>query len=191
MPEPLLDPADVASWRAWLTSNHAQARIVWLVFWKKHTGRRTLTYEEAVEEAVCFGWIDSIVKRLDESRYAQKFTPRTDTSTWSPTNRARLRRLLAQGRMTEAGLSRVAPEVLAALDTPAPSGPRIEPTLTGELEQTIRGDLRAWEGFQALPPSSRRLHVAWVMAARREDTRRRRLAEVMGLLAQGKRLGLK
>jgi uncharacterized protein YdeI (YjbR/CyaY-like superfamily) len=187
----LLEVTDAAGWREWLATHHDREREIWLVFWKVHTGRRRVTYEEAVEEALCFGWIDSIVRRLDEERYAQKFTPRSDATKWSASNRARLRRLIAAGRMAAAGLARVCPEVLASLASPAPAPDSREPELGPEVEAELRADGKAWQGFQLLPPSQRRLHVRWIMAAKRDETRRRRLAEVMGLLAQGKRLGLK
>jgi len=187
----LLEVPDARGFREWLAAHHDCEREVWLVFWKAHTGKRRLTYSEAVEEALCFGWIDSILKRLDDDRYAQKFTPRRDSTKWSPSNRARLRRLIASGRMAEPGLAVVCPEVLASLASPAPEPPRKAPALTAELAAELEGNEKAWQGFQLLPPSQQRLHVGWVMDAKREETRRRRLAEVMALLEQGKRLGLK
>ncbi|MGA7733294.1 MAG: hypothetical protein WCD37_18690 [Chloroflexia bacterium] len=94
-------------WRAWLQANHETGREVWLVFYKKHTGQPSLPYNDAVEEALCFGWIDSVEKRLDADRYALRFTPRKPKSNWSESNKRRVRQLVASGRMTEAGLAKV------------------------------------------------------------------------------------
>ena len=191
----LLDVDDQEAWRAWLQANHDGVRGVWLVFWKKHTGKQRLGYEQAVEEALCFGWIDSIVRRLDDDRYAQKFTPRTDCTKWSESNRARLRRLLAAGRMTPAGLAKVDLAVLAALEDGAPTVARAArpepPELPAELEAVLRASEQAWTSFQRLAPSHRRNYVRWIMAATRDETRRRRLAEAVDRLNQGLPLGLK
>lgn len=188
---PLLEIESREAWRTWLEAHHDTIREVWLVFWKKHTGRQSVTYEAAVEEALCCGWIDSILRRLDDDRYAQKFTPRTDKAKWSPSNRTRLRRLLAAGRMTPAGLACVDPEVLASLDDPAPPPPTGEPALPPELEAMLRAEPRTGEAFDRLPRGQRRLYIRWITAAKRDETRRRRLAEVMTVVAEGRPLGMK
>ncbi len=187
----LLELESHEAWRAWLERHHDTVREVWVVFWKKHTGRPGLTYEEAVEEALCFGWIDSVITRLDEGRYAQKMTPRTDRAKWSESNRRRLRILLAEGRVTAAGLAAVDPGVLASLEHPDPAPRPAPPELSPDLAATLAADPRAHEEFLRLPPSHRKRYVGWIMAAAREQTRRRRLAEAMDLLARGERLGLK
>jgi uncharacterized protein YdeI (YjbR/CyaY-like superfamily) len=92
-------------WRAWLAEHHDTEREVWLVSYKKHTGRPQIPYDDAVEEALCFGWIDSLVKTIDDERFAQKFTPRKEKSNWSESNKRRVRKLVREGRMTEAGLA--------------------------------------------------------------------------------------
>src|SRR5947209_19674397 len=94
-------------WRAWLVKNHETEKEVWLVYYKKHTGQPRIPYDDAVEEALCFGWIDSIVKRIDGEKFAQKFTPRQDCTRWSALNRRRVRKLIQAGRMTEAGLTKI------------------------------------------------------------------------------------
>lgn len=187
----LLELESREAWRAWLELHHDTVREVWVVFWKKHTGRQGLTYEEAVQEALCFGWIDSIITRLDEDRYAQKMTPRTDRAKWSESNRRRLGTLLAEGRVTVAGLAAVDPEVLALLERPEPAPRPASPELTPDLAAALEADPRAHEEFLRLPPSHRKRYVGWIMAAARDETRRRRLAEAMELLARGERLGLK
>lgn len=94
-------------WRAWLQANHASAADVWLIFYKKHTGKPSVSLKEAIEEALCFGWIDSVMKSLDDERYMLRFTPRKPKSNWSEYNKQRVRELIAAGRMTEAGLAKV------------------------------------------------------------------------------------
>jgi uncharacterized protein YdeI (YjbR/CyaY-like superfamily) len=177
---------DRESWRAWLDANSQSAREVWLVFFKKHTGRPCVTYEAAVEEALCVGWIDSLVKRLDDDRYARKFTPRTDKGRWSRTNIERYRRLVASGRMTAAGSARYAPndDSIAAV-----SNDVLE--FTEEFEEALQGDRQAREFFAQLAPSYRRQFSGWVGAAKRATTRRKRLEEALGLLRAGKKLGMK
>jgi uncharacterized protein YdeI (YjbR/CyaY-like superfamily) len=94
-------------WRAWLEENHATEPEIWLVYYKKHTSQPTIPYEDAVEEALCFGWIDSTAKRIDDEKYAQRFTPRKDHKNWSEPNKQRVRKLIQAGRMTPAGLARI------------------------------------------------------------------------------------
>ena len=106
-----------AQWRAWLRKNHGIIREVWLVFYKKHTGKPGVTYGQAVEEALCWGWIDSIIKRLDDERYAQKFTPRADAAKWSASNILRARALILAGRMRSAGLAVISPDVLKIINS--------------------------------------------------------------------------
>lgn len=94
-------------WRAWLEKNHRRLAGIWMIFFKKHTGKKSISYDDAVEEALCFGWVDSLVRRLDEERYIQKFTPRKEKSTWSKSNKDRMEKLIKQGCMTEAGLAKI------------------------------------------------------------------------------------
>jgi len=98
---------DRDQWRDWLSVNHAAEAGIWLVFYKKETSRLTIAYEAAVEEAICFGWIDSIIKKIDTARYARKFTPRTDKSKWSPLNKKRASKMIKERRMTEVGLAKI------------------------------------------------------------------------------------
>ncbi len=99
---------DRDGWRKWLMKNHSTSGVVWLLFYKKHTGKPCMAYDAAVEEALCFGWIDSLTKRIDNERYAQKFTPRKQSSNWSESNLRRVKKLIESGRMTEVGLAKVA-----------------------------------------------------------------------------------
>jgi uncharacterized protein YdeI (YjbR/CyaY-like superfamily) len=104
---PPLRMTSVEEWRSWLQANHAVQNEVWLIFYKKHTGISGVTFEEATEEALCFGWVDSIMKRIDDEKYALRYTPRRKGSVWSEGNKKRVAKLIEQGRMTEAGLAKI------------------------------------------------------------------------------------
>lgn len=176
-------------WRAWLEKHHRSETEIWLIYYKKQSGRPRIPYDHAVEEAICFGWIDSIVKRMDDERFAQKFTPRRDASRWSALNKRRLRKLIRDGRMTEAGLATVDP---AALDEERAATPRTRAMdLPRALKQVLMANEKAWKNFQSLAPSYRRQYVGWIMHAKKEETRARRLREAIALLEQNRKLGLK
>ena len=98
---------DRDEWRAWLEEHHQSESEVWLIYYKGHTGKKSIRYEEAVEEALCFGWIDSKVKRIDEEKYMQRYTQRNELSNWSESNKKRVKKLIAKGLMTQAGLEKV------------------------------------------------------------------------------------
>ena len=171
-------------WRAWLTKHHASSPGIWLVFYKAHTGIKSIPYEDAVREALCFGWIDSLVKRLDENRYAIKMTPRKPTSKWSNLNRKRWRELKEAGLLTAAGL--------AAVPTNNSYAARpVIPELPDYIAKALKTNPRAWESFQQLAPTYRRNFVVWIHIAKRPETRARRIHESISLLAAGKKLGLK
>ncbi len=176
-------------WRTWLAKHHESEREVWLVYYKKQTGRPRIPYGDAVEEALCFGWIDSLVKRIDDAKFAQKFTPRTDCTRWSALNKRRVRKLMQEGRMTAAGLAKI--DVAALGDEPqAPPG-KARLALPRFVRQALLANPKAWEHFQNLAPSYRRLYVRWIMDAKKPETRARRLKQAVALLAQNKKLGLK
>ena len=175
-------------WRDWLAGHHASESEIWLIFHKQHTGVVSIAYQDALDEALCFGWVDSLVKRLDDRRYARKFTPRRPDSRWSAVNRKRYAELEAAGRLKRPGIER------------APGGRGYDPrpprlAMPAKLPAYIRSALRnhptALRHFESLPPSQRRRYLAWIESAKREATRLRRLEEAIRLLAGGKVLGLK
>jgi uncharacterized protein YdeI (YjbR/CyaY-like superfamily) len=205
-PDPeLLHVTTRAEWQAWLAANAGRReRAVWLVFNKAHTGKPRVSYEDAVQEALAVGWIDSIIKRLDDERYAQKFTPRRPGSNWSPTNRARARKLLAEGRMTDAGKALLPEGFLAETEAgtaaaPPPAGatPQDRANRWADWQAPdwvlagIGADPRAQAAYDRLAPSYRRRYVGWIMDAKRAETRERRLLEVVGFLAEGRELSMK
>ena len=182
--------SDGAAWREWLRQHHADGSVIWLVFKKKDSGAPSIDYETAVEEALCFGWIDSIIKNLDETSYARKFTPRKPVSKWSPSNKARVKRLIAAGRMTPAG-QRLIDEARASGRWDESAGPDIPPGIPPELAEALADNKRAREFFEALAPSYRRQYIGWVAVAKRPETRRQRVAESIVLLERGEKLGMK
>jgi len=172
-----------AAWRAWLEKNHATEPGVWLVFYKPGKG---ITYEEAVEEALCYGWIDSLIKRLDAARYLRKFTPRASTGHWSAINLERIRRLKREGRMTPAGLAKLEKGVQAYV----PLTQR-RMAIPPDLRRALSRNPRARDNFERLAPSYRRHYVAWIVTAKKAETRARRLQEALALLSDNRKLGMK
>jgi len=171
-------------WRGWLTKHHRSSSGIWFVFYKAHTGRKSILYEDMVREALCFGWIDSLVKRLDDDRYAIKVTPRKPTSKWSNLNRKRWKELNEAGLLSPAGL--------AAAPTNKNYAPRpVIAELPDYIAKALKTNSRAWEFFQRLAPTYRRNFVVWIDIAKRPETRAKRIRESISLLAAGKKLGLK
>jgi len=173
------------AWHAWLAKHHASVPEIWLIFNKRHTGRPSIAYQDALDEALCFGWIDSLVKRLDDDRYARKFTPRKAGSMWSDINRRRYAHLKAAGRLMPAGIDR------SPAGQPRATAPGVPPVTPGYIRTALRQHPAAWRQFAALPPSHRRQYVGWIDSAKRADTKARRLAEAIARLAAGTPLGLK
>jgi uncharacterized protein YdeI (YjbR/CyaY-like superfamily) len=176
-----------AEFRRWLDRNHTKAAELWVGFHKKGSGRASITWAEAVDEALCFGWIDGVRYRVDETSYRIRFTPRKPKSTWSLVNVKRVAELKKLGRMAPAGL-----RVFGRAD-PKRSGTysyeRRNATLGAAYEKKLRANKRAWTFFQAQPPSYRRTVTWWVVSAKQEETRRRRLATLIANSEVGRRLG--
>jgi uncharacterized protein YdeI (YjbR/CyaY-like superfamily) len=175
-------------WRLWLAEHHDSESEVWLVFHKLHTGVASIDYKDALDEALCFGWVDSLIKRLDDRRFARKFTPRRADSRWSDVNRKRYAELEAAGRLHPPGIER------APTDRGyAPLPPRLElpAKLPAYIQTALKKHPAALRHFEALAPSHRRRYVAWIESAKRDETKARRLKEAIRLLTAGKELGLK
>lgn len=171
-------------WRRWLAAHHASSPGIWLVRHKQHTGVASMSYEELVREALCFGWIDSLIRRLDDDRYAVKVTPRRPTSKWSDANRERWQELRAAGLLAAAGLAA------------APTGHRYAPKptipdLPSYLAQALQAVPEAWAFFETLSASNRRHFVLWIDTAKRPETRARRIREAIELLTARRKLGLR
>jgi uncharacterized protein YdeI (YjbR/CyaY-like superfamily) len=173
------------AWRAWLEAEHAASKGTWLVSWKQHTGRPAVGYDASVEEALCFGWVDSLVRKLDEDRSMLLFTPRKPTSNWSRPNKQRVERLIAEGRMTPAGLALVEEAkrrgTWTALDEVEDG---VVPDDLAEAFDRHPGSREQWDGF---PRGVRRGILEWILNAKRPETRAKRLEETASLAARGER----
>ena len=185
-------PRNQHAWRRWLDANHADVPEVWVVFYKKtvhRPGVPTLTYENAVEQAICFGWIDGLKRRVDDERYAHRFTPRKPDSRWSESNRARLERMRSQGLMAPPGEEAVAASIRSgAWELPAAPAPVGTPP---ELPAALDEDSAARAGWATLAPSEQRRYETWIGIAKREETRARRLNESLERLRRGEKLGMR
>ena len=177
-------------WRNWLSQNHDRSAGIWLVFYKKHTGKPALEYDDAVEEALCFGWIDSIIKKIDDERYVRKLTPRKADSRWSDLNKERVKKLIKQGLMTEPGLAMVKQAKRKGLWT-QPDQPRMSFEIPAELKEALGRNKEAKSFFDQLAPTYQRQFIGWISVAKRQETKTRRVHESIALLEQGKKLGLK
>jgi len=175
-----------AEFRRWLEANHATATEIVVGFHKKASGRGGITYPEAVEEALCFGWIDGVRRGIDDVSYSNRFTPRTPRSVWSAVNIRHVERLIAEGRMRPAGLAafeRRDPERSAVY-----SFEQADATLDAAQERRFKANRRAWAFWTAQPKGYRRTASWWVISAKREETRDRRLATLIDHSADGQRL---
>ncbi len=189
-----LDTLDVRNrdeWRAWLEAHHATVPEIWLIFYRKGSGQPRIPYDDAVEEALCFGWIDSLIRRLDDDRYAQKFTPRRPTSRWSESNRLRVHALIRSGRMSEAGLAVIPEAILNSDPTPIPKPVLGPPVIPPDLRAALDANPSALDHFHAFTEKYIHLALRWIEAARRAETRQRRIAEFVELTARNEKIGMK
>jgi len=182
--------ADREEWRKWLAKNHDRKKGIWLIYYKKHTGKPRIPYEDAVEEAICFGWIDSTVKKIDEEKYAQKFTPRKSRSRWSELNKKRAEKMIKLGKMTEAGLVKIR-EAKENGEWYKEAPKSQFPAVPLEFKKALAASKKAREYFNSLAPSYRKQYIGWIAAARREETRKNRVMEAVSLLEQNQKLGMK
>src|SRR5579871_3940968 len=176
-------PADL---RQWFEANHATARELLVGFYKKGSGRPSITWPESVDEALCVGWIDGVRKSLDEHSYVIRFTPRKRSSVWSAVNVKRVGVLTEQGRMRPAGLT--AFEARQENKSGIYSYEQRQARLAEPYEGMLREDAAAWEFFQAQPPSYRKAVGWWVVSAKKEETRLKRLAQLIEDSARGRRI---
>jgi uncharacterized protein YdeI (YjbR/CyaY-like superfamily) len=177
--------ATPAAWRAWLAAHHATAAELSVGFWKRDSGKPSITWPESVDEALCFGWIDGVRHRIDDERYRIRFTPRRPGSIWSQVNLKRFEELKAEGRVAPAGQ--------AALDAARSRGPtysyeRAADDFTPAETKQFKADKAAWAYWQSCPPGYRKLNIHRVTAAKRPETRARRLAQLIDVCAAGIRV---
>jgi len=177
-----------SEFRKWLETNHATETELMLGFYKKGSGKASITYPEALDEALCFGWIDGVRRRLNDDAYVQRFSPRKAKSIWSNVNVRHVERLKKLGRMTPAGLK--AYELKDPKKTGVYSFENRPRELLPAYEKKFRTNKKAWKFFESEPPSIRRVCIFWVMSAKQEETRQRRLAQLIESSAKGERRGV-
>lgn len=183
--EEQVHPEARAEWRRWLEEHHDRGRGVWLVSWKTHTGRPRVPYDEAVEEALCFGWVDGQARNVDGARSAQWFAPRKRGGTWARSNKERVARLERAGLMTDAG--RRAIESAKADGSWSRLDDVENLVVPDDLAAAFAARPGTREQWDRFPPSARRAILAWIVAARRDETRRKRVEETAAAAARGER----
>jgi uncharacterized protein YdeI (YjbR/CyaY-like superfamily) len=176
---------DRATWRAWLEANHATAGGAWLVSWRPRTGRAGLEYEAAIEEALCFGWVDSTSGTVDDERRRLYFAPRTPRSVWAASNKARVERLIRDGRMAPAGLAAIERAKAKGSWDVLDAAERLE--VPDDLAAALEARPPAAVHFAAFPPSARKMLLGWIATARRPETRAARVAKVAEAAARNER----
>ena len=181
---------DAKAWRKWLTKNHDKLSGIWLIYYKKHTGKARVPYDEAVGEALCFGWIDSTVKRIDDERYMQQFTPRNLKSNWSEPNKKRVDELIQNGKITRAGLR--------LIDYAKETGiwdkveiPQVPLEFSDDLLEKLKSNKKAFHFYATLSPSAQKQYKQWVMSAKKPETRLKRCDEMICMLEKDQKLGMK
>jgi uncharacterized protein YdeI (YjbR/CyaY-like superfamily) len=177
-------------WHQWLIDNHDTESEVWLIFYKRGTGKPTMPYESSVEEALCFGWIDSIIKKIDDEKYVRKFTPRKDNSVWSELNKKRVNELILSKRMTEFGLVKVE-KAKRNGQWDKTYRPDISLDIPEEFQKALDQNKKAKSFFYQLAPTYQKHYLGWINYAKRMETREKRIWESIRLLEKGQKLGLK
>ena len=177
-----LDVSKASDWRSWLSKHHASESGVWLVFHKKDSGLATISYDDALDEALAFGWIDSIIRKIDDRSYARKFTPRKPGSIWSTSNITRVEKLKKEGKMSEKGLEAFArrtgeKSLLEKFN-------RADMEIPKDFEDALRKNKRAQANFQRFGPSYRKRYLLWVSAAKKAETRKKRIEEAVMLISK-------
>lgn len=177
-PGKTLEARNRAAWRRWLRSNFRTSQGIWLIYYRKGSGRERIPYNDAVEEALCFGWIDSNVKSIDQARFAQRFSPRRPGSPYSPANRERLRRLVAEGKVVKS--------VLATL------GDLTEPrfVVAKDILDAIKANKEAWVNYRKFPAGYKRIRIGFIEGARKRPAEfQKRLGYFIKMTAKGKQFG--
>ncbi len=174
-------------WRAWLAKNHQRAPEIWLVYYRKHTGKPRIPYNDAVEEALCYGWIDSTMKTIDQDRNAQRFSPRRKNSALSEMNKERVRRLIQKRKMTRFGLESIKHHLGKTAGSPGPKKPK----LPQDILDALKADPVVWRNFQRFPQSYKRIRTGWIDGARRRPAEfKKRLQYFIRMTAKNKKFGM-
>ncbi len=185
-------PKTRTQWRKWLQKNHSSLPGVWMIYYKKRSGKRKFSYEEAVEDALCFGWIDSAPRKIDDESSMLKFTPRKSKSIWSKLNKKRVKKLIGQKRMAPAGLDKIEQakkngswNALNRSDFHAENN-----TLPGYLQKALAKNKKAMKNFLGFPPGYRKRFLFWIDSAKRVETKQERINQTVLMAAVNKKPGL-
>ena len=170
-------------WRQWLAKHYETEKEIWLINYKKHTNKPTIPYDDAVEEALCFGWIDSTVKRIDEEQYAQRYTPRNLKSVWSPYNINRVQKMIKEGKMKDSGLSKYAYGMKHNQSAPTT---KEEIVIPEDFKKALDHEPIADEHFNTLAKFHKIMYIYWINSAKKEPTRKRRIKKTIELLKEKK-----
>jgi uncharacterized protein YdeI (YjbR/CyaY-like superfamily) len=172
-------------WREWLKKNYNKKKEIWLIIYKKHTNKTTIFYNDAVEEALCFGWIDSTLKRIDKEKHILRFSPRNPNSVWSEHNIDRVKKMIKEGKMKKAGLEKfeygikqnlIAPKTNKNIKTPE------------DFLKELKNKNKAYKNYTSLAPSYKIMYIYWIISAKRKETRKRRIEKAVNLLSENKKL---
>ena len=194
MNENTLYVPDREAWRKWLEKNSGTEKEIWLIYYKKHTKKPSIPYNDAVEEALCWGWIDSLVRRVDDERYMQKYTPRKPKSTWSKHNVRRVEKMIAEGKMQSSGVelynyakeNGLLPDMVEDVISES-----VFPEVPDFIVKALKRNPSAERNFNSLAPSYKLQYLGWIMSGKKEETQQRRLTEAIDILNNGKKLGMK
>ena len=176
-------------WRSWLKRNHSKEKEAWLIFYKKHASQGKMSYLEALDDALCYGWIDGRLKRIDDDKHMIRFSPRREASVWSDHNVTRVRKLVAEGKMTPAGLVKIDNKTLnrTTFDNDR-TRPRFR--ISPEMKKRLMIDEKAWKNYCNLAPSAKEQYAYWLSSAKKVETKQKRLKKAVALLKRNKKLGM-
>jgi len=186
-----LQADSIEAWRSWLSRNHDREEGIWLVFRKKGKGPVPFDYQDALDEALCMGWIDSLLKKIDEDSYMRKFTPRKATSTWSGRNKERVEQLILEGRMMPEGMRTIEVARENGMWDRGVKPPEVDDSLPDALLSAFQDHPLARDHYFALPARAQKQFNIWINMAKRAETVQKRLEEALRLLEKGEELGLK
>jgi len=176
-------------WRKWLEGNSLSGEELWMIIYKKHTGKSCISYNEAVEEALCFGWIDGKIKRINDEYYIQRYTPRRSGSRWSKYNIERVRKMINQGRMTHQGMAAYN-EIFQKPHLVYDNKSSGDPEIPEDLLMSLKENKTAFDNFARFPPSARRMYIEWLNSAKKQDTRPGRIRKIVEASEQNQRPGM-
>jgi len=175
---------DRKKWRSWLAKNHNKEKEIWLIYYRKSSGKKRIPYNDAVEEALCYGWIDSIMKRVDEEKFAQRFSPRKPNSVLSQLNKERIRLLVKQKKMKSVGLT-----AIQHVSFDPTKNTKLK--ITSDILKSLKKDEKTWENFQKFSESYKRIRIEWIEGARtRPEIFKKRLTYFLKMTAKNKKYGM-